>query len=253
MKNNFLFVANFKMNLPFKKSIEFVTSHYDDFVALTTQGNHKIVLCPSFEGLFPIVEMFKETPMFVGAQNCSSHTHGAFTGQVGPQSLHDVGCTFCIVGHSESRKEFGESDDKIAQKCIHLLDYDITPILCVGETQEEHKNGKTLEVLKAQLAPLFDILNTKTTVHPYLTPYIAYEPIWSIGTGCVAKLDQLDMVYSWLVDHIQHNSPKIPWKLLYGGSVTPENSDALKKLERIDGFLIGGASLDFERFKQIVE
>lgn len=253
MSKQYLFVANWKMNLSFSQTIELATKNYDSLVSLATKTNQKIVLCPSTESTYPLAQMFRQTPISVGAQTASRHTHGSFTGQVAPQSLQEVGCNYCIIGHSETRKEHCEHNEYIAQKCMHLLDYDVTPVVCVGESEQEHKSNKTLAVLEDQLAPILDALNSKSTVHSYLTPCIAYEPVWSIGTGKVADVGHLDMVLSWLAEQLSQKNPKISWKLLYGGSVTPENVANLKRIDKIDGFLIGKASLDFQRLEKIVE
>jgi len=246
------FIANWKMNLSFSETIEFATTNYDVFVELATRSNQQIVLCPSAESIYPLVQMFKGTSISIGAQTTSSHTSGAFTGQIPPQSIQEVGCTHCIIGHSEIRTEYAETNSAIAQKFIHLLDYDVIPIMCIGESETENTAGKTLTALETQLAPIFEVLSAKTNIHPYLSPCIAYEPIWSIGTGKVSKLDHLDMVLTWLTEQFHQKTPSISWKLLYGGSVTPENSADLKKIDKIDGFLIGNTSLDFQKFKKIV-
>lgn len=253
MSKQYLFVANWKMHLTFNQTVEFATTHYDDFVRLAKESNDKILLCPSFESLYPTTKMFKSTPVFIGAQNCSSHTNGSFTGQVAPESLHELDCTHCIVGHSETRREECDNNELIAHKCIHLLDYDITPILCIGETEEEYKAGKTLEVLEEQLKDIFEILCKKASIHSYLTPHLAYEPVWAVGTGNTASNEHLDMVFTWLQEHIAKNCSAIEWKLLYGGSITPQNIAVLKRITAIDGFLIGKSSLDFQKLKKIVQ
>lgn len=253
MSQHYLYVANWKMRMPFREAMRFATSHYDELVELSSSNNHKIVLCPSTEALYPFAQMFKETPIKIGAQTCSPHSLGAFTGQISAQSLQEVGCNYCIVGHSEVKKDFLQTDAQIAHICTHLLDYDITPILCIGESEQEHTDGQTLKILERQLAPLIEAITTKTAVHPYLTLYIAYEPIWAVGTGKPAKADHIEMVLSWLADHIKQKELSIPCKFLYGGSISPENIDSLKKINALDGFLIGNASLDFQNFKKIVE
>ncbi|MBU1007940.1 triose-phosphate isomerase [Candidatus Dependentiae bacterium] len=253
MNKRYLFVNNWKMNLSFNETIEFATNNYDRLVELATKTEQKIILCPSTESIYPLAQIFKETPISIGAQTVSRHTHGAFTGQVAPQSLQEIGCTHCIIGHSETKKEFTENDKCIAQKCVHLLDYDITPIICIGETEQENKSEKTLGVLESQLAPLLNALNTKTTVRPYLEPCIAYEPIWSIGTGNTPNIAHLDTIFTWLTEHIGKHAPNISWKLLYGGSINPESISLIKKISKIDGFLVGGAGLDFQKIEKIVK
>jgi triosephosphate isomerase len=249
MNKKYIYVANWKMNLSFSETIKFATSNYDNFVSTESA----IVLCPSFESIYPLVQMFKETKVSIGAQACSPHTHGSFTGQVSAQSIHEVGCTHCIVGHSEFRRELCENNERMAQECVHLIDYDISPIICVGETLQEHENGRTIDVIKEQLSPITELIKTKTKVNDYVTPFIAYEPIWSIGSGKVARPDLLDMVLSWLSEYVHKQTPKIVWKFMYGGSIDGKNIAELKKIGKISGFLIGNSSLNFQEFEKIVD
>jgi len=253
MKKQLLFVANWKMNMPFKEAIKFATNHYEGLVKLASQPNISLSIAPSHESLYPLVQMFKETKLSITAQNCSAHTGGSFTGQISPESLKQVGCSHCIIGHSEIEKEFGDTPQAIAQKCIHLLDHDITPIICVGETEQEFKNGQTLDSLKQKIGPILEALNNKTTIHPYLTPCIAYEPVWAVGTNNVAPTDHIDMVVTWIQNLVKKETPSIEWKLIYGGSVTEENIAEIKKIPLVGGFLIGKASLDFQIIEKLVQ
>jgi triosephosphate isomerase len=197
--------------------------------------------------------MFNETKIKIGAQRCSPHMHGAFTGQDPAQSVNEIGCSHCIIGHSEARKEFRLSDEQVAQKFVHLLDYDITPIVCIGGTKEEFDAQNTLAILERQLDPILEAIKTKTVIHDYIIPYIAYEPIWSIGTGEVASNEHLDMVFCWIAEKIAKNVNNHQIKLMYGGSVTSENIEILRKIDKISGFLVGKASLDFQEFEKIVK
>lgn len=253
MKKQYLFAANWKMHFSFAQAIEFATSYYDDFIKLAKESKDRIVICSPAECLYPLTEVFKSTPVEIGAQNCSAHLNGAFTGQTSAQSLQDIGCSCCIIGHSEFRKEFNETDDTIAHKCIHLLDFDITPILCIGESETEYKEKKTLTILEQQLATVAKLLKSKGTFHSYLTLYIAYEPIWSIGTGKVPPVQYLDMVFSWLHDYCLKQELPVECKLMYGGSISSENIDKLRQLSLIDGFLVGKSSLDFQKFQKLVQ
>ncbi len=238
------------MNLSFSEEIDFVTSNYDGLITLAAQTKQQIILCPSFLSLHAISKIFSQTPIKIGAQTCSPHTHGAFTGQVSPESINSVGCSFCIIGHSETRTRTEEDDESIALRSVHLLDYDVTPIICIGETKQEQ--SKTLDILERQLAPLFKAICSQTIIHTYINPIIAYEPIWSIGTGAVADEEHLEMVFAWLHQHTKQACPKIGFKFLYGGSVDEKSIQILKKIPQIDGFLVGKASLDFQEFKKIV-
>jgi triosephosphate isomerase (TIM) len=253
MRKQYLFAANWKMHFPFAQAIEFATSYYDDFVRLAKESKERIVICSSTEGLYPLTEIFKSTSVEIGAQNCSAHINGPFTGQTSAQSLQDIGCSCCIIGHSESRKELNETDELIAHKCIHLLDYDITPILCIGESETDYKEKKTLAVLEQQLSSVTKLIKSKGIFHSYLTLYIAYEPIWSIGTGKVAPIQYLEMIFSWIHEYLLKQELPVECKLMYGGSISSENIENLKQISLIDGFLVGKSSLDFQKFQKLVQ
>ena len=253
MKRPYFFVANWKMNITYNETISFATTYYDELIDLNKKTNQKLILCPSFESLYTINQMFKSTQINIGAQNCSSHIHGAFTGQVSPLSLSELGCKFCIIGHSEHKRDLFEKNETIIQKLIHLLDHNINPIFCIGETEEEYKNGKTFESLTKQITKLFATLHENTTISSRLTPCIAYEPIWAIGTGNNASKEHIDASITWIADYASKQSPSIAWNLLYGGSINSENIVQLKEIKKINGFLLGKASLDFQEFKKIVQ
>ncbi len=253
MDKNFIFITNWKMKLNFDEEINFVTSNYDAFIQLSETNNSKIVLCPSFISIYPLIQMFKETNIEIGAQDCSKHNKGAFTGQIPAQSLSLLGCKYCIIGHSERRKENHETNYDITQKFIQLTSYKISPILCIGESLEEFEKGKAINVLTNQLQEITQKINSDLKISYYLPVYIAYEPIWSIGTGKIPTLDHLETIFSWLFNQTQKISNSTNWKLLYGGSVNNENIKNIKKVQNLDGFLVGGASLDFQEFKKMVK
>lgn len=252
MKKNLIFVANWKMKLNFDEELRFVADNYEDFLSLSKTPDTQIVLCPSFLGLYPISQIFKETDILIGAQNCSKHLNGAFTGQVSAESFNFLDCKYCIIGHSESRKYFNETNSDILQKLSNLIYCKISPILCIGESDAELESGKIFEVLGTQLEELFKKIND-LNIPEYLPINIAYEPIWSIGTGKIATLDHLETVFSWLYNQVQKASTEVNWQLLYGGSVDLKNILQLKKIENLNGFLIGGSSLNFKEFEKIVK
>lgn len=182
-----------------------------------------------------------------GGQNCYFENKGAFTGETSPQVLQNLGAKYCLVGHSERRQIFLEGDDMLAKKMKALQSLKITPILCVGETLDDRKWNRTQEVVLRQLKQC--LLETDLKA-PF---WIAYEPVWAIGTGQVATVDQVDEVHNlirkYLVECMGSIGEMTP--ILYGGSVKADNAGSLSKIENVDGFLIGGASLVVEDFLAI--
>lgn len=240
----FLFAANWKMYLSTRQELEFFNQHKQELFELAQTKN--IAIFPSFTSLPAITQASKEKNLHVGAQDCSNHQKGAYTGQVSAQSLAELGCSYGIVGHSE-RSIFGETADIIAQKAARLIEYALCPIICVGETEEEYNNKQTIAVITKQLQPVLDLLTT------YQNPHfcVAYEPVWSIGTGKVPNLEELSIVIHYLHALVQEKYSS-QCVILYGGSVTSDISGQLATIPELGGFLIGGASLDFQEFKKIV-
>lgn len=253
MKKKFDFIANWKMQFNFDEEMQFAASHYDNLIKLKQTTESKIILCPSFLSIYPLSKIFDKTNIEVGAQDCSKHNRGSFTGQVSAKSLSFAGANYCIIGHSETRKEYNESDSDIAQKFAQLISYRISPILCIGENEEEFKENKVIGRLTQQLEKIFNQINSTLKVSSYLDVYIAYEPTWSIGTGNVSSVDHLDTIFSWLYKQTQKIQDHINWKLLYGGSVDSKNIGDFKKIEHLNGFLLGKSSLNFDEFKKIIE
>ncbi|MCK4265343.1 triose-phosphate isomerase [Candidatus Babeliales bacterium] len=253
MLKNYLIIANWKMNLDFNESTNFVKIHGEDLIKLSTDKNIDLVICPSYPSLYTLSTIFDETPIKIGSQNCSRHIRGNFTGQVSAKNLHQIGCSYCIIGHSETRLAFNEADEDIIEKFIHLLDYDISPIVCIGETKEEYTSKATLSVVKKQLNGIFKALRSTIMIPKYLEICIAYEPIWSIGTGVIPDRDHLEMVFGWIKSEIQKVSTTINFKLIYGGSVEKNSVEGIKAISNIDGFLVGRASLDFNQVENIVD
>ena len=252
MNKDFFYIANWKMYWGFDETIAFATDHYDELVKLASAPSANIILCPSSPALYPLAQMFQETPIALGAQDCSGYRNGSFTGQISAQQLHEAGSTFCIIGHSERRQYNAETNLEVAKKLEQLITEKITPIVCIGETEEQFKQGQSLTLLDQQIAPIRELLAKNP--HALTTPLlIAYEPTWSIGSNTLAPQDHLETVFAWLSKTATKEIPTINKKLIYGGSVTAQNTDQLKKISLIDGFLIGRASLDFQEFKKIVK
>ncbi|MFI5332891.1 MAG: triose-phosphate isomerase [Candidatus Babeliales bacterium] len=244
----FLYVANWKMNFTCAQAGAFITNHRDDLIELARQ--HELVLCPSYEALYPIAQHIANTPLHLGAQNCSMHHRGAYTGDVSAESLRELGCTYCIVGHSEQRHYHQVTDREVAAQVERLLTHQITPIICIGETQEQYKVHTTRETLLQQLNLVTDVLNQYNQTN--LAIYIAYEPVWSIGTGVVAPITYLQEIFAWLHETCATLTTQVTYRFLYGGSINEDNAPALKSVNHLGGFLIGNASLDFKKIKNIV-
>jgi triosephosphate isomerase len=210
-----------------------------------------IVLCPPFTALSSVIETVSGSSIAVGAQNMHWETKGAFTGEISPEFLADMGCDWVIIGHSERRKYFAETDDIVNKKLKAALAFKLNPIVCVGETLEEREKGVTTEIVERQISGAVDGLASSDLD----TLVIAYEPVWAIGTGKTASPDIANEVHT----HIREVMGKLfdvsvssATRILYGGSVTPDNTDGLIAMPDIDGALVGGASLRADYFTSII-
>jgi triosephosphate isomerase len=233
-------VANWKMNLPpegIDRYLERLPSHRDEV---------RVVLAPPFPYLRYVAE---RASVGIAGQNCADQRSGAFTGEVSPLMLRDCGAQFVILGHSERRNLFGETDDQVARKLALAIEVGLSPILCVGESQSVRDAGKARIFVANQIRS-----TAVTALQSGADVIIAYEPIWAIGTGQNATgVMVAEMVGEirealgrfWPPPYAQNTS------VLYGGSVTPENLADLRKNGRIDGYLVGGASLDSGKFAAI--
>ena len=175
-------------------------------------------------------------------------SNGAYTGEISCRMLKDLGCNWVIIGHSERRAIFGETDEMVCHKLNKLTSENMYPIVCIGETKDERENGKTEEVLSRQLLVAFENQKGKNIEHTV----IAYEPVWAIGTGITATIDMISEAHQCIRNIFNtngFNGNEI--SILYGGSVTNENAAELSNITDVDGFLVGGASLDVEKFYAI--
>jgi triosephosphate isomerase len=242
-----LIVANWKMNLTFNQTKEFCIKHANDFQQLQHKTRAKIIVCPSTESLALTATLLCDSATELGAQNCSSFTSGAYTGETSALSLAQVGCTYCIVGHSERRINFNETNGTIIQKAVNLLKVGITPIICIGEIIKQNSPETACAILADQLDPIISL----ATANSNLLPIIAYEPVWAIGTGSTPDKQYLERIFTWIANQwcIQISTPPT---ILYGGSVQPDSIKMLKQIPDLGGLLVGGASLDFQKFEKIV-
>ncbi len=212
----------------------------------------EVVLCPPFTALALMSDNLHGSGVLLGAQNVFWEDAGAFTGEVSPVMLKDVGCKYVIIGHSERRQYFGETDEKVNRKVIAVLGHALTPIMCVGETLEERDMGTTEKVVHAQvtagLANLVPELVGKMV--------IAYEPVWAIGTGRSASDEDAQSVIAYIRGIVRGQygaNAAGDVRILYGGSVKPENTAGLMSKSDIDGALVGGASLQVDSFTEIIK
>ncbi|MFH1312770.1 MAG: triose-phosphate isomerase [Candidatus Eisenbacteria bacterium] len=209
------------------------------------------VLCPPFGALAAVGEVLKGSDVKLGAQNCHWEDKGAFTGEMSTVMLKDIGCDYVIVGHSERRTHFGETDDWVAKKAKALHDHGLLPIICIGENLEEREAGTTKDVVRGQLLGSLRGISGEEM----LRTVVAYEPIWAIGTGKTATPEQAQEVHAFvrniLID-LHGLEVALRIRIQYGGSVKPDNTVALMAQADIDGALVGGASLDAAIFTRIL-
>lgn len=212
----------------------------------------EVVICPPFTALPVLCNRFRGTQVQLGAQNVHWEPQGAFTGEVSVRMLQEFGCRYVIVGHSERRHIFRETSEEVGLKVRTLSVWGISPILCVGETLEERERGKTYEVVQEQLLKGIEHLSPERA-HALV---IAYEPVWAIGTGRAATPQDAEEVIRFIREELAryfNPSTAESIRILYGGSVTPDNVFSFVVQKNIDGTLVGGASLDPSKFLAIVE
>jgi triosephosphate isomerase (TIM) len=208
-----------------------------------------VMVCPPFVYLAEVGARLGVSGVLLGAQNASAEATGAYTGEISAAMLRDVGCTHVIVGHSERRALYAESDEVVARKFIAATAAGLQPILCVGETLEERQQGHTENVVRRQLEAVLD----RVPAGDFAAAVVAYEPVWAIGTGQTATPAQAQDVHAFIRGLVAARSARMAGelRLLYGGSVKGSNAAALFAMPDIDGGLVGGASLDAADFLSI--
>jgi triosephosphate isomerase len=238
--------ANWKMNKTVAEAAEFI----DALLPRIAATQNDVVVCPPFTALHEVVERRRGTAVRVAAQNMHEGEAGAFTGEVSAPMLVELDVEAVVLGHSERRQFFGETDAALAKKVPAALAADLEPILCVGESDEAREGGQTEEVLERQLQA--DLAEVETG--DIAKVVIAYEPIWAIGTGKVATPEQAQEACAFIRDVLRaRGAAADDVRILYGGSVKPGNAAELLALPDVDGALVGGAALDAEDFAAIVE
>ena len=209
-----------------------------------------VVVAPPFTALAAVADTIDGSPVQLAAQNLHPKHEGAFTGEISGPMLEECGCTWVIVGHSERRQVFGETDTFVADKTSAALRHDLLPIVCVGETLQQRESGETLRVVKQQVDAFLDIIAQSPA-----SVAIAYEPVWAIGTGKTAGPTEAEEVHAAIRTWLEKKDPKLAarTRILYGGSVKPDNAAALLACPNVDGALVGGASLDAASFGAIAK
>ncbi len=240
-----LVAGNWKMNCTVDESIALVSSIRQN---LGTVTNVEVAVCPPFTSLKPIADLLQTSSIRVGAQDVFHEDAGAYTGEISPLMLKNL-CHYCIVGHSERRSMFGDTDDMVARKFAALRAHQMVPILCIGESLEQNEAGETAQVIERQVKAVFG----KNT--PAADSVLAYEPVWAIGTGKAAEpaaVNETIVMIRRLLSELSDEATANSIRILYGGSVNSDNASAYISKSDIDGYLVGGASLKAGDFCGIV-
>lgn len=234
------------------KTVAETVSFFDEFKPLVAGADHcEILLCTPFPALTAAVDTVRGTGIAVGAQNLYWEKQGAFTGEVSAPMIKAAGCSHVLVGHSERRQYFGETDATVLKRTLAALEEGLTPVVCVGETLDERESGSTEAVLATQLTDGLGAL----TPEQFSRIIIAYEPVWAIGTGRTATPEIAEEAHRFIRQKVAEkfgDALAAGVRILYGGSVKPDNVNSLMACENIDGGLVGGASLKPSDFAKIV-
>jgi triosephosphate isomerase len=248
MRVPIIIAGNWKMN----KTASEARTFFSEFIKLIKDVKDvEIIIAPPFTALSAAADAIKDTKIKLSAQDMFWEEKGAFTGEISSIMIKDAGCSLCIIGHSERRQYFGETDEAVNKKIKTALKFGLAPIFCIGENLKEREASKTMKVIETQLQGGLTGLS-EIDMHRII---LAYEPVWAIGTGKTATPAQAQEVHKYIRDYIRKNAgDKIAdgMRILYGGSVTPENINGLMAEEDIDGALVGGASLKPDSFAGIV-
>jgi len=242
--------GNWKMNkgIPFE-----ATEMLKKLITLVKNVNNvDIVITPPYTALIPAIELTKNTNIMIGAQNMYFEEKGAFTGEISPIFLKELGCSHVILGHSERRDILKETDEIINKKLKKALNFNLKPIVCIGEHLKERETNKTKEFIEKQFRVSFKDLSDEEM----RKTVIAYEPIWAIGTGRTATPEQAEEIHIFireLITNVYNSTTANAVRIQYGGSIKPNNAKDIFKKENIDGGLVGGASLQAESFGEIIE
>ena len=247
MKRKKIVAGNWKMNMTLDESLELSNALIN-----IKKTNVDVMIAPSFTNIYPLKKYFDTHQIDVIAQNVNQNSKGAFTGEVSVEMLKSIGVSCVIIGHSERRSLFGETDQILFEKVNYATSNDMNVIFCIGEELQQRQNGNYFDVIEKQLE--MGVLSLSTEQIKKVT--LAYEPVWAIGTGVTANPDQIQEIHQFIRNLIHQSFDETisnSIRILYGGSVKPTNAVEIFNLPDVDGGLIGGASLKFADFQSIVE
>lgn len=247
MKNKII-AGNWKMNNNREQTEQLITA----LIPLVQDTNNTVIICVPFTDLCKAVKLTKGTNIHVGAQNCHWKESGAFTGEIAPSMLTEIGVEYVVIGHSERRTYFGETDATVLARTKAALSAGLKPIVCIGETLDERNGGKMEEVLRRQVLEGFKDISAQELERII----VAYEPVWAIGTGVTATDEQANDAIRFVREVFAEKYGKQAADALYiqyGGSMNDKNAEGLLAMPQIDGGLIGGASLVAEKFAAVVK
>lgn len=247
MKRKKIVAGNWKMNMTLDESIELSNALIN-----IKKPNVDVMIAPSFTNIYTLKKHFDSHQIDVIAQNVNQNSKGAFTGEISVEMLKSIGVNCVIIGHSERRSLFGETDQILFEKVNYATNNDMNVIFCIGEELQQRQNGNYFDVIQKQLE--MGVLSLSTEQIKKVT--LAYEPVWAIGTGVTANPDQIQEIHQFIRNLIHQSFDETisnSIRILYGGSVKPTNAVEIFNLPDVDGGLIGGASLKFADFQSIVE
>ena len=248
MQRKPLIAGNWKMHLTIQEAVALAKK-----VAASSQGleDREVMIAPAATALAAVAEAVRTSPVVIAGQNVAWKEQGAYTGEISPLMLKDAGAKMAIIGHSERRHIFGEDNGMINQRLIGALTHGIIPILCIGETLDEREEGLTWEVLREQVRGGLEGVSGEQAADVVL----AYEPVWAIGTGKTASREQAQEAHQFirgLIEELYQKKLAEQMRILYGGSVKPDNVDDLMRMPDVDGALVGGAALQADSFDRII-
>jgi triosephosphate isomerase len=248
MSRKYLIAGNWKMNKTATEAVDLIN---EINASVGSQTSVQVCVCPPFTSLAKISELVDQTEVLLGAQNMSPHQSGAYTGEISAEMLRDLYVNFVILGHSERRQYYGETNQSVNEKVLAAVENNLKPIYCIGETLEEREAGQTMEVVRSQVREGLE----NFAANSIESLVLAYEPVWAIGTGKTATDEMAQEVHADIRQVLVDMFGEVAGasvRILYGGSMKPENAAGLLSQPDVDGGLIGGASLTSRTFTGIV-